>query len=185
VRNLFCAQKLPVPSNKAWLSWRIFINLLTSGIRRCLAIVRFFLSRWYKLQSLWRAFGRHVFWISIGTPAVLPRLSWLLEPLQYFQLHWPPSFHTLSNLRLSTIQTGQHAVRFTDSFNKLTIHFLNPPGRVRHPPNLLFDSFLQVKLPGSNVVHPPPSSAEVKNGWSCRPTSISPSRLHEADRETV
>lgn len=190
IRNRQCvpyfgAQKLPVPSNKAWLNWRIFIKLLTSAIRRCLAIVRFFLHAATSCNVLLLAVGRHAFAYRPEHLLSCHDRRGFLEPLQYFQLHWPPSFHTPSNLGLSTIQTRQHVVRFTESFNKLTTHFLIPPDQLCCPHSLLFGSFLQVKLPARNVAHAPPSSAEVKNGWSCRPTSISPARLHEADRETV
>jgi len=73
----FGAQKLPLPSNKAWLNGRVFIKLLTSAIRRCLAIVRYLSHADTSCNVLWLAFRRHAFCISIGTPAVLPRLSWL------------------------------------------------------------------------------------------------------------
>ena len=181
----FGAQKLSVRSNKAWLNWRIFINLLTSATKRCLAILRFFFTltqvvTFCDLRSEGTRFAyRSEHLLSCHD------CRGSLKPFRYIPLHWPPSFHTLSNLRLSTIQTRQHVVRFTESFSKLTIYFLNPPGRLCRPPSLLFGSFLQVKLPWRNIAHPPPPTAEVKNGWGCRPTPISPSRLHETDRENV
>jgi len=57
------------------------------------------------------------------------------------------------------------------------------PYRLWGPHSLLFGgyrgSFREVKRPGREVNHKPPSSTEVKNGWSC--TSAPPMHLHGVD----
>ena len=64
---------------------------------------------------------------------------------------------------------------------------------VKHPdllwglPTLLFDGywgfFQGIKWPGHEIDHSPPSSAEVKDEWSC--ISAAPLCLHDMDRNNL
>jgi hypothetical protein len=148
--------------------------------------VRFFFHADTRCNILWLAFERHAFCISIGTPAVLPLLSWLswaspVLPITLTAFFPHPLQFTAQYNPNST--TRSQIYRVVQQTNNLFSKYSRPALPSTQPPVRFFSASKVSKV--RNVAHPPPSSAEVKNGWSCRPTSISPSHLHEADGETV